>query len=146
MIRAPAAPLCSVIWRVIGSTPPSFRSSVAGAPCDARSGVVFASRGDLRVETGERITSVDQVALVDQPLGEYPVVAGGDVDLLAAAADRAQRRAGRQVGALGDVGRADRAADGGDDHPPVGEVLRLGPPALGLDELAGAVEVLRAGQ
>ena len=52
---------------------------------------------DLRVETGDRVSGVDEVALVDQPLGQYPVVGGGDMDLLAAAADGAQRGAGRQA-------------------------------------------------
>ena len=101
---------------------------------------------DLRVETGDRVAGVDEVALVDEPLGQYPVVGGGDIDLLAAAADAAERGAGGQPGALGDLGRADRAAGGGDDDPPVGQVLGLGAAALGGDQLAGAVEVGGAGQ
>ena len=32
------------------------------------------SCGHLRVETGDRVTGVDEVAVVDQPLGQYPVV------------------------------------------------------------------------
>src|SRR3954454_339608 len=104
------------------------------------------SLGNLRVETGDRVTGVDEVALLDQPLGEHAVVAGGDLDLLAAAAHAAERGAGGQVGALGPLGGADRAAHRRDAHPPVGGVLTLGATAFGGDELAGPVEVGRAGQ
>ena len=41
-----------------------------------RSAAGSGSRADLRVETGDRVSGVDEVALVDEPLGQYPVVGG----------------------------------------------------------------------
>src|SRR3954452_7307491 len=129
-MRAPGAPFRSWICAITRLRPRSARGSCL----------------HLRVETGQRVTGIDEVAVVDEPLGQYPVVGGRDVDLLAPAADRAQRRAGRQPGALGDVGRADGAAYGRDDDPPVGQVVRFGATALGVDQLPRAVEVVGAGQ
>ena len=65
-------------------------------PGGARPRSWIRSSRSLRVETGDRVAGVDEVALVDQPLGQYPVVAGGDMVLLAAAADGAERGAGGQ--------------------------------------------------
>src|SRR3954452_3480185 len=136
-MRAPGAP--GVSWMVMLAPRP--RSSLAHT---ARSLVVMrwhaCSRRRLRIETGDRVSCVDQVALVDEPLDQYPGVARGDIDLLAAAADAAERRAGGHGGALGHLGRADGAADRRDDDPPVGLVLGLGPAALRGDPLPGAVE------
>src|SRR3954468_893907 len=137
-MRAPGEP--GVSWMVMLAPRP--RSSLAHT---ARSLVVVSShacsRRRLRVETSDRVSCVDQVALVDEPLDQYPVVARGDIDLLAAAADAAERRAGGHGGPRGHLGRADGAADRRDDDPPVGLVLGLGPAALRGDQLAGAVEV-----
>src|SRR3954464_9270637 len=125
-MRAPGEP--GVSWMVMLAPRP--RSSLAHT---ARSLVVVGShacsRRRLRVETGDRVSCVDQVALVDEPLDQYPVVARGDIDLLAGAAEAAERRAGGHGGALGHLGRADGAADRRDDDPPVGLVLRPGPAA-----------------
>src|SRR3954464_14513793 len=153
-MRAPGEP--GVSWMVMLAPRP--RSSLAHT---ARSLVVVSShacsRRRLRVETGDRVSCVDQVALVDEPLDQYPVVARGDIDLLAAAADAAERRAGgdrggpapprRAAGAagpggpLGPLGGAAGAAARRDAAPPVGLVLGLGPAALRGDQLAGAVQV-----
>jgi hypothetical protein len=68
---------------------------------------------------GRWVADVDEVALVDEPLGQYPVVAGGDMDFVAAAADAAEHGACGEKGALGDVDGADGAAGRGDHDPPV---------------------------
>src|SRR4051812_5895002 len=134
-MRAPGEP--GVSWMVMLAPRP--RSSLAHT---ARSLVVVSShacsRRRLRVETGDRVSCVDQVALVDEPLDQYPVVARGDIDLLAAAADAAERRAGGHGGALGHLGRADGAAGPRDDDPPVGLVLRPGPAAPPRGQPPGA--------
>src|SRR4051812_39078669 len=103
------------------------------------------SLGNLRVETGDRVTGVDEVPFLDQPLGEHAVVAGGDLDLLAAAADAANRGAGGGPGGPRPLGGADGAWEGGDHDPPVGGVLGLGATALGGDQLTGPVQVGWAG-
>src|SRR4051794_26018078 len=136
-MRAPGEP--GVSWMVMLAPRP--RSSLAHT---ARSLVVVSSpacsRRRLRVETGDRASCVDQVALVDEPLDQYPVVARGDIDLLAAAADAAERRAGGHGGALGPPRPADGAAGRRDDHPPGGAGVRPGPapPPRGQPPGAGA--------
>src|SRR4051794_41346403 len=115
-MRAPGEP--GVSWMVMLAPRP--RSSLAHT---ARSLVVMrwhaCSRRRLRIETGDRVSCVDQVALVDEPLDQYPVVARGDIDLLAAAADAAERRAGGHGGAPRPPRRADRGAGPRGDDPPV---------------------------
>src|SRR4051812_38012234 len=126
-MRAPGEP--GVSWMVMLAPRP--RSSLAHT---ARSLVVVSShacsRRRLRVETGDRVSCVDQVALVDEPLDQYPVVARGDIDLLAAAADAAERRAGGHGGGP----RPPRPGGGGpgprDRHPPVRGGVRPGPAPL----------------
>src|SRR3954463_734374 len=100
-MRAPGAP--GVSWMVMLAPRP--RSSLAHT---ARSLVVVSShacsRRRLRVETGDRVSCVDRgegrgggapgcarPPRGEEPLDQYPVVARGDIDLLAAAADAAER-------------------------------------------------------
>src|SRR6185295_8252415 len=68
-----------------------------------RSAAGWSSRGHLRIETGDRVTGVDEVAVVHEPLGQYPGIARRDVDLVATAADDAERAAGGEPAALGGV-------------------------------------------
>src|SRR6476660_5890739 len=58
----------------------------------------------LRGQAGDRVSSIHEVALVAEPLGEYPVIGCRDVHFLPAAADPAEGGARGQPGAFGQVG------------------------------------------
>ena len=51
-----------------------------------------------RVQTGERVAGVDEVAVLHQPLGQHPVVARADLQVLLLGADRAEPAAGGAPG------------------------------------------------
>ena len=74
------------------------------APGTARLDVHRASSDRAGYETGQRLARVDQVAVVQQPLGQHAVVRGAVTStLLALGADRAEPAAGPDAGALGDA-------------------------------------------